>query len=45
MVQELMTDPNPASPAQSDAFMLFTQNKPEYQKRVKRQTSSYPPPQ
>jgi len=28
-------DPNPHSPAQSEAFQLFTQNKEEYLKRVK----------
>ena len=43
--QELMTDPNPNSPAQSDAFLIFTQNKAEYSARIKRQTSNYPPPQ
>jgi ubiquitin-conjugating enzyme E2 I len=44
-IQELMTDPNPNSPAQSDAFLIFTQNKAEYSARIKRQTSHYPPPQ
>ena len=45
VMQELMTSPNPLSPAQSDAFMLFEKNKVEYRARVRRQTSQYPPPQ
>ena len=43
-IQELLGDPNPNSPAQSDAFLLFTQNRPEYSKRVKAQALNYPPP-
>ena len=42
--QELLTTPNPNSPAQSDAYMIFTQNVPEYNKRVKKQALLYPPP-
>lgn len=44
-VQELLDTPNANSPAQSDAFVLFTQNLPEYKKRVRRQAAQYPPPQ
>ena len=42
--QELLDTPNPGSPAQSDAFVLFTQQKAEYVKKVKRQALNYPPP-
>ncbi|GLC41473.1 SUMO-conjugating enzyme sce1 [Pleodorina starrii] len=43
-IQELLDTPNPNSPAQSDAFVLFTQQKAEYCKKVKRQALQYPPP-
>ncbi|KXZ42757.1 hypothetical protein GPECTOR_120g424 [Gonium pectorale] len=42
--EELLDTPNPNSPAQSDAFVIFTQQKAEYCKRVKRQALQYPPP-
>jgi hypothetical protein len=38
-VQELLDNPNPNSPAQSDAYMAFTQNLPLYKKEVKKQTA------
>lgn len=34
-IQDLLDDPNPNSPAQSEAYSLFTSNKTEYRKRVK----------
>jgi len=34
-VQDLLDDPNPSSPAQSEAYNLFTTNKAEYRRRVK----------
>ncbi|KAK9816686.1 hypothetical protein WJX72_003701 [[Myrmecia] bisecta] len=43
-IQELLNDPNPKSPAQSDAFICFTQNKKDYKTRIRKQTSLYPPP-
>lgn len=43
-IQELLNDPNPLSPAQSDAFILFTQNPAEYRRRVKRQMDQNPAP-
>ena len=43
-IQELLDTPNPNSPAQSDAYMIFTNNTPEYKKRVKEQSRKYPPP-
>ncbi|KAL0050365.1 hypothetical protein WJX82_009777 [Trebouxia sp. C0006] len=43
-IQDLLNDPNPNSPAQSDAYMLFTQKPAEYKRRVRAQTSAHPPP-
>lgn len=43
-VQELLADPNPKSPAQSDAYVLFVKEPAEYSRRVKAQTARYPPP-
>jgi len=43
-MQELLDNPNPNSPAQSEAYMAFTQDLPKYKKEVKRQTAKYPPP-
>jgi ubiquitin-conjugating enzyme E2 I len=42
--QELLDAPNPKSPAQSGAFMIFTQRLDEYKRRVKEQAGQYPPP-
>ena len=36
--------PNPASPAQSEAYMLFTNDRVEYDRKVKQQALRYPPP-
>lgn len=33
-IQDLLDDPNPNSPAQSEAYQLFIHNKPEYKRRV-----------
>jgi ubiquitin-conjugating enzyme E2 I len=43
-VQELLADPNPKSPAQSDAYVLFVKEPAEYTRRVRAQTAKYPPP-
>lgn len=43
-IQELLDTPNAQSPAQSDAFIMFTQKLSEYKKRVRHQSSQYPPP-
>jgi len=43
-IQELLDTPNPNSPAQSDAYILFTQKLSEYKKKVRQQASKYPPP-
>lgn len=34
-IQDLLDDPNPSSPAQSEAYQLFMNNKGEYRRRVK----------
>jgi ubiquitin-conjugating enzyme E2 I len=34
-IQDLLDDPNPNSPAQSEAFNLYMSNKAEYRRRVK----------
>ena len=34
-IQDLLDAPNPASPAQTEAYSLFVQNKAEYNRRVK----------
>jgi ubiquitin-conjugating enzyme E2 I len=40
----LLDSPNPASPAQSEAYMLFTNDRVEYDRKVKQQALRYPPP-
>lgn len=42
--QELLDTPNPHSPAQSDAFVMYQQRREEYKKRVKQEAAKYPPP-
>lgn len=34
-IQSLLTDPNPASPANAEAARLFHENKREYHRRVR----------
>lgn len=34
-IQSLLTDPNPASPANGEAARLFNENRPEYNRRVR----------
>ena len=36
-IQDLLSNPNPNSPAQADPFLLFTTNKTEYFRKVKEQ--------
>jgi ubiquitin-conjugating enzyme E2 I len=43
-IQDLLGDPNPESPAQSDAYLMFTQRRTDYNKRVRDQTKQHPPP-
>lgn len=42
--QELLDAPNPNSPAQSDAYVMFVNQRNAYDKRVRQQSRSYPPP-
>ena len=43
-IQDLLDAPNDKSPAQSEAYILFTQDKPEYERKIKLQAQKYPPP-
>lgn len=43
-LQELLDTPNDKSPAQSDAYVVFTQQLAEYRKKVRKQSEQYPPP-
>ncbi|KAL4447474.1 hypothetical protein ABPG75_004693 [Micractinium tetrahymenae] len=43
-IQELLDTPNPLSPAQSDAFVMFQQRREEYKKWVRQEAAKYPPP-
>lgn len=36
-IQDLLDEPNPDSPAQSEAYQLFISNKKEYSRRVKQE--------
>ncbi|KAI8610978.1 ubiquitin-conjugating enzyme 9 [Chytriomyces sp. MP71] len=36
-IQDLLDDPNPLSPAQTDAYMLFKKDKAAYDRRIKQQ--------
>ncbi|KAI9484619.1 SUMO-conjugating enzyme ubc9 [Zychaea mexicana] len=38
-IQDLLNDPNPDSPAQQDAYMLFRKDKVEYERRVREQAA------
>ena len=42
--QELLDNPNPSSPAQSAAYVLYTQRRQDYDRRTREQAKSYPPP-
>ncbi|CAL5030443.1 unnamed protein product [Urochloa decumbens] len=41
-IQDLLDNPNPASPAQDLAYDLFAENTPEYRKHVRQQAKRYP---
>jgi ubiquitin-conjugating enzyme E2 I len=43
-VQDLLDNPNPNSPAQSEAYGTFIQNRELYYKRVAEEVVKYPPP-
>jgi len=40
-IQELLNNPNPDDPAQAEAYQIYIQDKPEYEKRVRRQAMQY----
>ena len=42
-IQELLTNPNVNDPAQAPAYTAYTQNRPEYDRRVKDQAKVYAP--
>uniref|UniRef100_A0A7N0UXG0 UBC core domain-containing protein n=1 Tax=Kalanchoe fedtschenkoi TaxID=63787 RepID=A0A7N0UXG0_KALFE len=41
-IQDLLDQPNPADPAQTDGYQLFMQDPVEYKRRVKQQAKQYP---
>ena len=42
-IQDLLDDPNPQSPAQSDAYNLYMHNKTEYRRRVRQEAAKNTP--
>lgn len=38
-IQDLLTNPNPKSPAQRDAYEMFINNRAEYNKKIKEQAA------
>ncbi|KAI9360395.1 ubiquitin-conjugating enzyme 9 [Zopfochytrium polystomum] len=42
-VQDLLNDPNPDSPAQSEAYMMFKKDRVAYERRVRAQAKQYTP--
>ena len=41
--QDLLDTPNIRDPAQAEAYTIFTQNRAEYDKRVRQQAAKYTP--
>ncbi|RIA89811.1 ubiquitin-conjugating enzyme/RWD-like protein [Glomus cerebriforme] len=41
-IQNLLDEPNPDSPAQSDAYMLYKKDRVAYEKRIKQQAKENP---
>lgn len=41
-IQELLPNPNPQSPAQSEAYQLLVANRHEYERRVRIEAAKYP---
>ncbi|KAF9619254.1 hypothetical protein IFM89_005808 [Coptis chinensis] len=41
-IQDLLDQPNPSDPAQTDGYHLFIQEPVEYKKRVRQQAKQYP---
>ncbi|XP_048130876.1 SUMO-conjugating enzyme SCE1-like isoform X2 [Rhodamnia argentea] len=42
-IQDLLDQPNPASPADHEEYQLFVKDPAEYQRRVRQQAKKYPP--
>ncbi|KAL9327638.1 hypothetical protein ACSQ67_002641 [Phaseolus vulgaris] len=42
-IQDLLDQPNPADPAQTEGYHLFIQDATEYKRRVRQQAKQYPP--
>ena len=42
-IQDLLDEPNPDSPAQSEAYSLFVQNRAGYKRRVQQEARKYAP--
>lgn len=42
-IQDLLDDPNPSSPAQSEAYNLYMNNKSEYRRRVRQEAAKNTP--
>uniref|UniRef100_A0A7N2R6V9 UBC core domain-containing protein n=1 Tax=Quercus lobata TaxID=97700 RepID=A0A7N2R6V9_QUELO len=42
-IQDLLDQPNPSDPAQTEGYHLFIQDAAEYKKRVRQQAKQYPP--
>jgi len=42
-IQELLDEPNPNSPAQSEAYNLFMKDRVQYSRRVKQEARKNPP--
>ena len=42
-IQDLLDAPNPNSPAQSEAYQMYVQNRANYNKRVREEVKKFPP--
>ncbi|CAH2063108.1 unnamed protein product [Thlaspi arvense] len=42
-IQDLLDEPNPNDPAQTEGYQLFVQDKTEYKRKVRQQAKQYPP--
>ncbi|KAL6220395.1 PREDICTED: SUMO-conjugating enzyme SCE1 [Fragaria vesca subsp. vesca] len=42
-IQDLLDQPNPSDPAQTEGYHLFIQDSTEYKRRVRQQAKQYPP--
>ncbi|XP_042017770.1 SUMO-conjugating enzyme SCE1-like [Salvia splendens] len=43
-IQDLLDQPNPSDPAQTDGYQLYMQQPEEYKRRVRQQAKQYPSP-